>query len=84
MKVKRFIGKVVNWEQKRSSIYGNPCRQIWFDLENGERVVAKTASDYSFVYGLGNITNKWYAVEYHLTRNDRVIITDMVEIEVGK
>lgn len=84
MKVKRFIGKVVNWEWKKNSVSGNPCRKIWFDSEDGERVVAKTASDYSFVYGLGNITNKWYAVEYHLTRKGRSIVTDMVEIEVGK
>ena len=81
MKAKRFIGKVVNWEWKKNSVSGNPCRKIWFDLENGERVVAKTASDYNFVYGLGKIENKWYSVEYHFTRNDRVIITDMKEVE---
>ena len=25
MKVKRFIGKVVNWEWKKNSVSGNPC-----------------------------------------------------------
>lgn len=84
MKVKRFIGKVVNWEWKKNSVSGNPCRKIWFDSEDGERVVAKTASDYSFVYGLGKITGRWYAVEYHLTRKGLSIVTDMVEIEVEK
>lgn len=79
MKKLIFTGKLVNYDRKNSSCYGNPKYYGYFENENGESLSATTASDASCAYGFLNDIEKDRIVTYHITKNGNKII-DYIKI----
>lgn len=74
MKKLTFIGKLVNYERRNSSVYGNPKYYGEFEGKNGEYFNGVTATDSSCAYAFTNQPEKERKVDYHITRNGNVII----------
>lgn len=74
MKKLTFTGKLIDYERRNSSQYGNPKFYGVFKNEKGELLEATTATDASCAYGfLNNIENE-RTVTYHVTRTGNHII----------
>lgn len=78
MKKKTFIGKLVSYERRNNSYYGNPKYFGVFENENGEILEATTATDSSCAYGFLNYPEQKRMITYHTTRTGNNII-DYVE-----
>lgn len=74
MKRKIFIGKLVDYERRNCSRYGNPKFYGFFENENGETLEATTATDASCGYGFLNQRDEVREIEYHTTRTGNNII----------
>lgn len=66
--------KLVNYERRNNSIYGNPSWYVCFD--NGtDSIIGKTATNASCGYVVTNFRNGELAnVEYHETAKGNIII----------
>ena len=78
MKKKIFIGKLISYERKNSSYYGNPKYYGVFENENGEILEATTATDAGCAYGFLNYPKQNRTLTYHTTRTGNNII-DYIE-----
>lgn len=74
MKRKIFVGKLVDYERRNCSQYGNPKFYGVFENTEGERLEGTTATDASCAYGFLNKIEEVREVEYHTTRNGNNII----------
>ena len=74
MKKKTFTGKLVRYERRNNSYYGNPKYYGVFENENGEILEATTATDASCAYGFLNYPEDVRTVTYHTTRTGNNII----------
>lgn len=79
MKKLTFIGKLVDYERRNCSQYGNPKFYGVFQNKEGKTLKGITATDANCAYGfLNNIENK-RTVTYHVTRTGNCII-DYIDI----
>ena len=70
------IVTIRNIEYLHNSIYGNPKIKLLMQDENGEYLQGKTATDTACAYIFGySIIGRKYAIEYHYTKNNNIIIT---------
>lgn len=74
MKRKIFVGKLVDYERRNSSCYGNPKFYGVFENAEGKRLEATTATNASCAYGFLNKIDEIRVVEYHTTRTGNNII----------
>lgn len=80
MKKFTFTGKLIRYERKNNSYYGNPKYFGVFENENGEILQATTASNASCAYGFLNQREEVREVTYHTTRIGNNII-DYIKIK---
>ena len=74
-----FIGKLIDYERRNCSQYGNPKFYGVFQNKEGKTLKGITATDASCAYGfLNNIENE-RTVTYHVTRTGNCII-DYIDI----
>ena len=78
MKKKTFTGKLIRYERKNNSYYGNPKYYGVFENENGEILEATTATDANCAYGFLNYPEQNRTLTYHTTRTGNNII-DYIE-----
>ena len=76
---KTFTGKLIHYERKNNSYYGNPKYYGVFENENGEVLTATTATNASCAYGFLNSQDKERTIAYHTTKTGNNII-DYIEI----
>ena len=74
MKKKTFVGKLVRYEHRNCSYYGNPKYFGVFENENGEILKATTASNASCAYGFLNYQDRVREITYHTTKTGNNII----------
>lgn len=74
MSRKTFEGKLIRYEKRNSSCYGNPKYFGVFKNENGETLEGTTATNASCAYGFLNKIDNIRMVEYHTTRTGNNII----------
>lgn len=79
MKKLTFTGKLIDYERRNSSQYGNPKYYGVFENEKGETLEATTATDASCAYGFLNYEKNERTVTYHVTRTGNCII-DYIDI----
>ena len=77
MQRKIFIGKLVDYERKNCSQYGNPKFYGVFENAEGERLEATTATDASCAYGFLNYPEQERTLTYHTTRTGNNIIDNI-------
>lgn len=80
MKRKIFVGKLVDYERRNSSQYGNPKFYGVFKNAEGERLEGTTATNASCAYEFLNKMEEVREVEYHTTRTGNNII-DYIRIK---
>ena len=76
MNKKTFTGKLINYERRNCSVYGNPRFYGEFENKDGEFFSGTTASDAQCGYGyifLNNIDSE-RTIKYHVTRTGNTII----------
>lgn len=78
MKKQTFTGKLIRYERKNNSVYGNPKYFGYFENES-DSFYGTTASNASCSYSFLNSIEKDRKVTYHITKTGNVII-DHVEI----
>ena len=72
---------ILDLERKHNSVNGNPTWRIFAEDENGDYIRGKTASDAACAYNLGYYSiGRKYAIEYHYTKNNNIIITRAKEV----
>ena len=81
MKKLQFIGKLISYERRNNSYYGNPRYMGVFEAENGDILRATTGTDASCAYSFLNKQDKNRMVEYHTTRTGNVIIDYITIVE---
>ena len=74
MKKKIFKGKLLRYERKNNSYYGNPKYYGVFEDINGNILCATTATNASCAYGFLNYLEDVRTVTYHTTRTGNNII----------
>ena len=74
MKKKTFNGKLVRYERKNNSYYGNPKYYGVFEDINGNILCATTANNASCAYGFLNYPEDVRTVTYHTTITGNNII----------
>ena len=74
MKKKTFTGKLVRYERKNNSYYGNPKYFGVFEDAEGNILCATTATDASCAYGFLNYPEQERTLTYHTTRTGNNII----------
>ena len=79
MKKFTFTGKLIRYERRNNSYYGNPKYFGIFENENGEILQAATASNASCAYEFLNQKNNEREITYHTTKTGNKII-DYIEI----
>lgn len=80
MKKLTYIGKLVHYERKNSSYYGNPKYYGYFENDKtGETLAGTTATNAACAYGFLNSIDKLREVTYHITRTGNVLI-DYVKV----
>lgn len=77
---KTFTGKLIHYERKNNSYYGNPKYFGIFQNEQGETVAATTATNASCAYGFLNWQDKERTITYHTTKTGKNII-DYIEMQ---
>lgn len=80
MKKNTFIGKLIRYERRNNSCYGNPKYFGVFENENGEILQATTASNASCAYGFLNQKDNEREITYHTTTTGNNII-DYIKIK---
>lgn len=80
MKKNTFTGKLVRYESRNCSYYGNPKHFGVFENENGEILQATTASNASCAYGFLNQRDNEREITYHTTKTGNNII-DYIKIK---
>ena len=78
MKKKTFTGKLISYERKNNSYYGNPKYYGVFEGTNGNILCATTATNASCAYSFLNYIQGVRTVTYHTTRTGNNII-DYIE-----
>ncbi len=73
-----FVGKLVRYEYRNCSVYGNPRYYGVFENENGI-LKATTASNAACAYGFLNYPEAMRKITYHITKKGNNII-DYIEI----
>lgn len=72
--------KILKVEKLNNSIYGNPCRRLITEAEDGKVLVGKTAANAVLGY---EVSWTWEGEEktltYHFTKNRNVIFDRLVE-----
>ena len=71
---KTFTGKLVRYERRNNSYYGNPKYFGVFEDAEGNILCATTATDASCAYGFLNYPEDVRTVTYHTTRTGNNII----------
>lgn len=80
MKKLTYVGKLVNYERKNNSYYGNPKYYGYFENDTtGEALAGTTGTDSACAYGFLNNIDCNREVTYHVTRTGNVII-DYVKV----
>lgn len=79
MKKYEFIGKIVNYERKNNSIYGNPKYTALFADDNLNILKATTASNAACAYKFLNCPESMRKITYHITQKGNNVI-DYIEI----
>lgn len=79
MKKYTFVGKLVRYEHKNCSVYGNPRYYGMFEDESGFWLEGVTASNAACAYGFLNYPEKMRKITYHITKKGNTII-DYIEI----
>lgn len=74
MKRKIFVGKLVKYERRNNSVYGNPKYYGVFENENGEILEGVTATNASCAYSFLNSIDQIREIKYHITRTGNNII----------
>lgn len=74
MKRNTFVGKLVEYERRNNSIYGNPKYYGIFENEKGEKLEGVTATNASCGYAFLNNIDQIMKIEYHTTRTGNNII----------
>lgn len=77
---KEFTGKLVTYELKNNSYYGNPKYYGVFVNEKGEVLTATTATNASCAYCFLNSQDKERTIIYHTTKTGNNII-DYINIQ---
>lgn len=73
--------KLMSYERKNNSYYGNPSWYVSFS-NGSEDITGRTASNASCGYSLTNFSDgRPCDVAYHVTRAGRVIIDDITEVK---
>lgn len=72
-----IIGTIINLERLNNSVYGNPRYSVTIKDKAGFRFYAKTASDASCGYSIGNYYGKKKLFHYHITKAGNNIIDDI-------
>lgn len=67
--------KVLTWQRKRSSVYGNPRYRAVLELPDGQVIEATTRPDASLAYAAPSRPNKLHNVKLHTTPSGRVYLT---------
>ena len=80
MRKKTFTGKLMEYERKNNSYYGNPKYSGTFENEDGETLRATTASNASCAYMFLNYPEKTRTILYHVTKAGNNII-EYIEID---
>ncbi len=79
MKRYTFTGKLIDYERRNSSQYGNPKFYGIFQNEQGEELEGITATDAMCAYCFLNHMENKRTVTYHVTRTGNCII-DYIDI----
>lgn len=74
MKKLIFTGKLIRYERRNSSQYGNPKFYGVFQNEEGKTLEGTTATDADCAYGFLNYQENERTVTYHITRTGNCII----------
>lgn len=72
-----IIGTVIKLERLNNSVWGNPRYFVTIKDEAGNFFYAKTASDVSCGYSIGNYYGKKIVFRYHITKAGNNIIDDI-------
>ena len=79
MKKQTFTSKLIHYERKNNSYYGNPKYFGIFQNEQGETLTATTAINASCAYGFLNYQDKERTITYNTTKTGKNIM-DYIEI----
>lgn len=71
---KTFVGKLVRYERRNNSYYGNPKYYGVFEDAEGNILHATTATNASCAYGFLNYPEQERTLTYHTTRTGNNII----------
>jgi len=80
MKKLQFRGKLVRYERKNNSYYGNPRYYGFFENEKGEYLSGTTASNASCAYTFLNNTQTEKIITFHETKAGNIVIDYMEEV----
>lgn len=72
-----IIGTVIKLERLNNSVWGNPRYLVTIKDEVDGYFYAKTASDHSCAYSIGNNYGKKKLFHYHVTKCGNNIIDDI-------
>ena len=80
MKKSQFTGTMIRHERRNNSYYGNPKYMGVFENENGDYLIATTASNASCAYEFLNQRDDEREITYHTTKTGNKII-DYIKIK---
>ena len=81
MKKSTFTGKLVRYERRNNSYYGNPKYMGVFEEENGDYLIGTTASNASCAYSFLNNPDCMKNIEYHETKTGNIVIDYIREVK---
>lgn len=82
--------KILKVEKLNNSIYGNPCRRLITETEDGKILIGKTATNAVLGYEVSwTWEGDWKVLAYHFTKSgncifDRTTKLDETEITIEK
>ena len=74
--------KILKVEKLNNSIYGNPCRRLITEREDGEILVGKTATNAILGYEVSwTWEGEWKVLAYHFTKSGNCIFDRLTNLE---
>ena len=75
--------KILKVENLKNSIYGNPCRRLITETEDGKILIGKTATNAVLGYEVSwTWEGDWKVLAYHFTKNGNCIFDRLTTLEV--
>lgn len=75
--------KILKVEKLNNSIYGNPCRRLITETEDGKILIGKTATNAALGWEVSwTWEGEWKVLAYHFTKNGNCIFDRTTTLEV--